>query len=94
MDVTTIDEVAERQRLDLVADRGYRVPQGQGPATRRLRRAFHPVRTRLVPVVLGLAVAVLAPAFALTGNAGSIFLLVPSALLAWMTLHAVATSRR
>jgi hypothetical protein len=62
--------------------------------TRRLRRTFHPVRTRFVPVVVGLVVAALAVVFYLTGNTSAIFLLVPSAVLAWMTLHAAATTRR
>lgn len=62
MDLSTLDEFAERWRQDVVIDRACRVPQGEG--------SF----------------------FFLTDNTLSICLLVPSALLAWMTFRAVATS--
>lgn len=61
-------------------------------ATRRLRRVFAPARTRLVPVVLGVVVGTLALVFVLTGDISAILLLVPSALLASVIFHAVATS--
>jgi hypothetical protein len=98
MDPITFDGLAEQQLLGDV-DRGRHVLRGLPAgasrpirATRRLRRIVSPVRNRLVPVVLGLVVAALALVFSLTGSAFAIFLLVPSALLAWLTWHAVATS--
>ncbi|MBO0828298.1 MAG: hypothetical protein J2P24_11015, partial [Streptosporangiales bacterium] len=44
------------------------------------------LRFRMVPVVLGLAVAALALVFYVTGNTYSMFILVPVALMGWMTL--------
>lgn len=44
------------------------------------------LRFRLVPVVLGLVVAALVLVFYLTGNTYSMFILVPVALMGWMTL--------
>lgn len=44
------------------------------------------LRFRMVPVVLGLAVAALALVFYLTGNTYSMFILIPVALMGWMTL--------
>lgn len=44
------------------------------------------MRFRMVPVVLGLAVAALALFFYLTGNTYSMFILIPVALMGWMTL--------
>ena len=68
------------------ADCDLRWDTRQIPREQYQRIRMVQLRYRAVPVVMGLLVAGLALVFYLTGNTYSMFILVPVALMGWMTL--------
>jgi hypothetical protein len=65
------------------------IPRDQYDAIRRTQLRF-----RVLPVTVGLLVAALAIAFTLTGNAFSVFVLLPLALTVWFVFLRPAHRRR
>jgi hypothetical protein len=65
------------------------IPAAQYATIRRLQLRF-----RAVPVALGLLVAAAAAFFSLTGNAFSVFFLLPVSLTTWFTLLRPVHRRR
>lgn len=66
-----------------------RIPAGEYAQVRRLQ-----LRYRALPIALGVAVAVLAIAFTLTGNVLGVFFLMPSAIIAWFVFIRPTHRRR
>lgn len=65
------------------------IPREQYARIRRIQLRF-----RALPIGLGLAVAAVAAFFVATGNAFSLFILMPGTLIGWMTLIRPAHRRR
>jgi hypothetical protein len=75
-------------------DCGRRWDTAQIPREQYARIRSIQLRFRALPVALGLVVACVAAFFVATGNTFSLFILVPCALIAWMTLLRPAHRRR
>jgi hypothetical protein len=65
------------------------VPEAEYAAIRRVQRRF-----RALPIALGLAVAVLAILFTLSGNAFSVFVLLPLSVATWFAFLRPVHRRR
>jgi len=65
------------------------VPEAEYTAIRRVQRRF-----RALPIALGLAVAVLAALFTLTGNVFSVFVLLPLSVATWFAFIRPVHRRR
>lgn len=65
---------------------GRRWDTNQIPRDQYQRIRMVQLRFRALPVALGLTVAAVALYFVLTGNSFSLFLLIPFALMLWMTV--------
>jgi hypothetical protein len=84
--------VAYGEIWDCTCGRRWNTGQIDADEYARLRRVQ--LRFRALPVALGLATSLLALFFLLTGNAFSLFVLLPFALVAWGTLIRPVHRRR